>query len=344
MDDSPRRLPLPFRHRGGWYSFDWFFTTYQWENSNSSVKQEYSFGVFLLYYSETFLSTYTLSQIGWIGSTAGFAHTTIGLLVGKLYDDGWVRYLVFTGSILHVFCLYMLSLCKTYWQVFLTQGLGFGIATGLIYQPALAIASQYFERRRAFATGIVMGGGAVGGIIFPIMVNNLIGKLGFQKAVLICASFMFVCLAIANIVLRPRIHYRSNQLAIGDDLELTGSSIQDRPLAEKYKINYKTFFNFPYAMAVLGCFFVYLVKLAICHFPTKLKLPGHHVSYSIHHHLRNNSRRNIYYITKLSPSNHLRRFCRWHSTLGLDRRPHRRKLTTSNFGALGDEIMLTTPE
>ena len=183
--------------------------------------------------------------------------------MGKLYDNGWVRYLILAGSVLHVFCFYMLSLCTTYWQVFLVQGVGFGIATGLIYQPALAIASQYFERRRAFAMGIVMSGGAVGGIIFPILLNNLIELMGFKKAVLIAASVMLVCLIVANLVMRPRIHQQGNHLVIDNDLKLMDSTLGDRELVDTYKINYRTFFDLPYITAILGCFFVYMVRTTL---------------------------------------------------------------------------------
>ena len=39
-------------------------------------------------------------------------------------------------------------------QVFLTQGLGVGIATGITYVPGLGVISHYFHRRRATAIGI----------------------------------------------------------------------------------------------------------------------------------------------------------------------------------------------
>jgi MFS family permease len=39
-------------------------------------------------------------------------------------------------------------------QLLLSQGLGIGIAVGIMYIPALAILSHYFQRRRALALGI----------------------------------------------------------------------------------------------------------------------------------------------------------------------------------------------
>jgi hypothetical protein len=61
----------------------------------------------------------------------------------------------------------MTSLCKTYWQVFLAQGLAGGIGLGILFLPALAVVPHWFQRRRALATGIIISGSSVGGIAFP---------------------------------------------------------------------------------------------------------------------------------------------------------------------------------
>jgi MCP family monocarboxylic acid transporter-like MFS transporter 10 len=78
------------------------------------------------------------------------------------------------GSVLMVFCLYMISITKPehYYQaciftsptftdltnipfkLLLSQGFGIGIAVGIMYIPALGIISHYFKRRRALALGI----------------------------------------------------------------------------------------------------------------------------------------------------------------------------------------------
>ena len=135
--------------------------------------------MYLSYYTTHFLQHQTVSQIAWIGSCAAFIHSLIGLLVGKLYDDGWFRQLILLGSFLHVFCFMMLSLCTKYWHFWLAQGLGMGLATGILYQPALAIVSQHFERRRSLAMGCVMAGASIGGVLFPIIANNLFERVGF---------------------------------------------------------------------------------------------------------------------------------------------------------------------
>jgi MFS family permease len=61
----------------------------------------------------------------------------------------------------------MTSLCKTYWQLFLAQGITVGLGIGTIFLPSVSIIPQWFQRRRAFATGIVISGSSIGGICFP---------------------------------------------------------------------------------------------------------------------------------------------------------------------------------
>lgn len=60
------------------------------------------------------------------------------------------------GSLLFSFSAFMLSITKEdqFYQVFLSQGVGMGLAVGLLYVPALGVISQYFLRLRPLVLGI----------------------------------------------------------------------------------------------------------------------------------------------------------------------------------------------
>lgn len=73
--------------------------------------------------------------------------------------------MLIAGNFFVVFGIMMLSLCKTYWQVFLAQGLCMGLGAGLLYIPSLALVGIWFDKKRPLALGIVMSGIAVG--MFP---------------------------------------------------------------------------------------------------------------------------------------------------------------------------------
>jgi len=68
----------------------------------------------------------------------------------------------------------MTSLCKSFYQFILAQGILGGISNGMTYTPAVAAAGQYFHRRRPLALSIVMSGSSLGGIVYSIMLNRLL--------------------------------------------------------------------------------------------------------------------------------------------------------------------------
>ena len=56
----------------------------------------------------------------------------------------------------------MTSFCKSYYQVFLAQGICVGLGAGCLFLPSVAIMASYFTSKRAFMTGIANAGGSIG--------------------------------------------------------------------------------------------------------------------------------------------------------------------------------------
>jgi MFS family permease len=59
--------------------------------------------------------------------------------------------------------------------------------------------------KRANATGIAAAGGSVGGIIFPLMLQSLIPKIGFAWATRVQGFIFVVLLILANLLIRSRL-------------------------------------------------------------------------------------------------------------------------------------------
>lgn len=138
-----------------------------------------TFGVFQTYYATSSLSDESPSNISWIGSIQAFLLLLVGVVTGPLYDAGYFRALIVTGSFLVVCGLMMTSICTEYWQFVLAQGLCIGLGQGFITVPAIAILPQYFAKRKALAIGVAVCGSSFGGVIQPIVFRQLQPRIGF---------------------------------------------------------------------------------------------------------------------------------------------------------------------
>ncbi|CAG7556294.1 unnamed protein product [Fusarium equiseti] len=167
-----------------------------------------SFGVFQTYYT-THLPN-PASQISWIGSVQISALFFIGTFAGRLTDAGYFRATFAAGTFLTLLGVFMTSLSTTFWQLLLAQGLCTGLGNGLMFTPSLAVVSTYFKRRRALAFGITATGSATGGLIFPSMARQLLGKIGIAWTVRAMGLVQLVTLIMANLLLRPRIPPRKS--------------------------------------------------------------------------------------------------------------------------------------
>ena len=54
-----------------------------------------------------------------------------------------------------------------------------GISCGMIFGPVLTVIGHWFRRKRALALGIASFGGAVGGVLFPIVARKLFEEVGW---------------------------------------------------------------------------------------------------------------------------------------------------------------------
>ncbi|KAJ7278872.1 MFS general substrate transporter, partial [Mycena rebaudengoi] len=158
--------------------------------------------VFQDFYTRQFLSNETPSTISWIGSVQLALQYIIGVISGKLFDNGHFHTVMLPGTVLFLLSSFMLSLAKPhhFYQVLLSQGFGMGIGSGLVFLPSLGIASHYFRQRRAVAMGIMIS------MIFSILLNKMIARedLGFPWAMRFVAFINVFLLAVANLTMKPR--------------------------------------------------------------------------------------------------------------------------------------------
>ncbi|KAF8351981.1 monocarboxylate permease [Amanita rubescens] len=180
-----------------------------------------TFGVYQDFYVRKYLTSYSPSAIGWIGGAQLFLTFFPGVFVGNAFDRGYFRHLIIATTVLHALALFTLSVSHEnhYYQVFLSQGVCFGLSVGLTYSPSLAIVSHYFKRRRTLAIGLVTGGSSLGAITHSIMLNRFFnGPIGFHNGVRISAALNVCLLLVANITCKTRLPPRKteNRLRLKD--------------------------------------------------------------------------------------------------------------------------------
>ena len=71
--------------------------------------------------------------------------------------------------------------------------------------PSVAVVSHYFRVRRNFAMAIVASGSSLGAVVHPIMLNNTLDKLGFEKATRAHAGLVSGLMVISCLLIRTRL-------------------------------------------------------------------------------------------------------------------------------------------
>ncbi|KAJ5128854.1 uncharacterized protein N7443_005968 [Penicillium atrosanguineum] len=178
-----------------------FFNSWGVSNSFSVFEQ--------LYTAELGKSS---SEIAWIGSVQVSLLFFLGAFAGRATDAGYFRIVYTTGAFLQVFGLFMLSLCKTYWQIFLAQAVCMGLGNGLTFAPGLAIMSSHFARHRAVAVGMAAAGAATGGLIYPVLVDQLLytQQIGFGWTVRAAGLVMLITQMPGLFLYKPRFEARAS--------------------------------------------------------------------------------------------------------------------------------------
>lgn len=113
--------------------------------------------------------------------------------------------IIWPCSILLVLAMMLTSLCTQYYQFILCQGILLGMSSGLIFAPALSVVGHYFFKKRAMAMSFASTGSPIGGIIFPVIMTNLLQNksVGFAWGQRVCGFLSLFLLGIAAMTIRP---------------------------------------------------------------------------------------------------------------------------------------------
>ena len=90
------------------------------------------------------------------------------------------------------------------WQLFLSQGVCFGIGMGFLFNGSVGIVPQWFSKRRSLANGIGTAGSGLGGLAYSLAAGALIPKVGLGWTFRILGIIAFVVNFICSIIIKDR--------------------------------------------------------------------------------------------------------------------------------------------
>ncbi|KAF9306626.1 hypothetical protein BGZ74_004788 [Mortierella antarctica] len=152
------------------------------------------YGVFQNHYlNHKFQGRASTFELAWIGSLAIMALDIAGPFTGAICVHFGHRQAAVVGVFVMTIALVAAAYSTEVWQLYLTQGVLYGLGASLTYFASLTLPSQWFRRNRGLATGVTISGGGIGGLWLSPLVSKMLENKGFQ--------WTMVCCAIAHLVL-----------------------------------------------------------------------------------------------------------------------------------------------
>ncbi|GMM29485.1 hypothetical protein DAMA08_022300 [Martiniozyma asiatica (nom. inval.)] len=169
-----------------------------------------SYGVYQSYYELKYphVSSNVLSIIGSLQAALTFLMALPSTILMNYIGPQAV---VLIGGLLSILGFMFLSITNEIWQIFITQGLMFGMGSGIMYVHSTGVTFQYFEKKKALAQGVITGGASLAGVYWPIGVNKLIEKVGFDWTNRIIGFIYIPMLCFAVTFLKPRLKPKPRQ-------------------------------------------------------------------------------------------------------------------------------------
>ncbi|KAK3840525.1 MAG: major facilitator superfamily domain-containing protein [Linnemannia elongata] len=164
------------------------------------------YGVFQAKYNDIYGARgSTQSSISFVGSLASGFQFGFTIIAGPAMNRFGHKITLWAGCIIASLGLLLASWCTELWQLYLTQGVMFGIGASFLNIAATAIPPLWYDKNRGLAMGICFCGAGVGGLGLGFAIPALINAVDIYWTLRIFAIFHFVCTAFAAIVMRaPR--------------------------------------------------------------------------------------------------------------------------------------------
>lgn len=165
-----------------------------------------SYGVFLAHYlaTDTFGRNVTPLEYAFVGSlsiSCAMLISPLATLTTRYYGT---RTTLFIGIFFETASLIGASFATQIWQLFLSQGVCFGLGMGFLFVGSVAIVPQWFTTRRSLANGISAAGSGLGGLIYSLATGAMLPRLGLAWTFRVLAIVACVVNTVCALIVRDR--------------------------------------------------------------------------------------------------------------------------------------------
>ncbi|KAJ5972571.1 uncharacterized protein N7479_002489 [Penicillium vulpinum] len=172
----------------------------------------FTYGVFQAYYSD-------IPQFKDSGNIAVIGTCAMGImyldlpLVFAAYRQ-WPKYQRFgcgLGVLLMCAALGLSSLATSTNHLIVTQGIFYALGGSIAYAPCILLMEEWFDRRKGLAFGVMWAGTGIGGVVLPIVMEQLLGRYGFRITLRGFAVVLFILTAPLVYFVKPRVPVADTQ-------------------------------------------------------------------------------------------------------------------------------------
>ena len=116
------------------------------------------------------------------------------IIFGKLIDKHRPEKVIFLGGLITVLGLFLTAYSDTKLTLFLNYGVLTGLGDGAFYIPAVAVVQRWFNKRRAFAVGLVTAGVPISGLIINPLSAWILSVSSLETTLISLAGITLICL------------------------------------------------------------------------------------------------------------------------------------------------------
>ncbi|TBU45568.1 MFS general substrate transporter [Dichomitus squalens] len=168
----------------------------------------FSYGIFQEYYTShppfSSASTVSIAAVGTVSLAFLYGENFFLFFFVGRYPD-FLRVSMWVGLGIYFVSLFASSFATQVWQLILLQGAGVGIGGGIVYLPIIKLLPEWFSERRGLASGLIFSGTALGGFVFPLLLNALLTNIGLRWTLRLWAIGTTVLCGIAMLGMRSRL-------------------------------------------------------------------------------------------------------------------------------------------